>query len=381
MGTKKLLESFLVLFMSRSIYAKTYSTLGDVYPALANLSSKPPTTLSPHLGGRSGPWCCKLALNQSLEIVNGSLAFVPGQTFIRGDLRSLEEFGNPCTRSYTPGKPLDQPQVLVNYDWCVHNCPGWGLTQSDDLSEWARPLISFIAPSAVFSVNIPRRRKIQVPKWLLIWNVSSIASALAILIKVPVASFLVTFDAIVWLLVVITLAGPMIVSGLYEAMLDMRILRYLDERIKVNSMSVRERAHLLLVVLLGNLDMHSAWSDSERLVAPLHNQSFRRKSTGILTNGQPPISPTTTNGLRTLSSNTTTNGVRAGSLPSLMTTQPPSDDVVNSIKGRLRGMMESQTGFGTAVGAAIVFYSAAFIYAVVEAKSLYGSRSALGLLF
>jgi hypothetical protein len=373
MRVKELLRGLLFLSFPSFIHA-FYKTLGDVYPALANLSSKPPTNLSPHLGGRSGSWCCKLAMNQSIQIENGKLAFVPGQTFIRGDIQALEKFGNPCTRSYTPGNTLDQPQVMVNYDWCSSNCPGWGLTQSTDLNVWARPLISFIAPSAVFSVNIPRRRKIQVPSWLLSRNVGSITSVLAILIKVPLASFIVTFDAILWLLVVFTLSGPMILSGLYEAMLDVRILRYLDYHVNINSMSVRQRAHLLLVVLLGNLDIQSAWGDSERLVGPLENESPRGKSPGLSTNGQPLISHTTTHSIHRLDNSSIGTGTLDSSHQILTTTQLPSDHVVNSVKSKMRGMMESQTGFGTAVGAAIVFYSAAFIYAMVEAKSLYGSR-------
>lgn len=374
---------FLLLFAAISSAAN--QTLGDIYPLLANLGPNPPGGLRPSLGGRNVAWCCNLAVNQSLEVQNGSLAFVPGQTFIHGDLATLQRFGYPCTRSYTPGKPLDKAQVWVDWNWCSSNCPGWQLTKSTDLGEWARPFVSFIAPSAVFAVNIPRRRRIQVPPWLLFRNLGSFYAVLALLIKVPLASIVVTLDIVLWLLILITLSGPMCLSGLYEALLDWRVLHYLDRRVKVNSMSLRERTHLLLVVLLGNLDLQPAWDDCERIIAPLSNESLRRKSTGTT-----PILPQTQTAPPTLavpdlvSAHTSTLNSQS-STPLASTSTSVADQTsagtilhdVNSVKSKLKSMLESQVGFGSAVGAAIVFYSASFIYSVVESQSLFGSRYVL----
>lgn len=69
------------------------------------------------------------------------------------------------------------------------------------------------------------------------------------------AMLLVSIDTIVWLMTVFALAGPILVSGIYEASIDSRILAYLQEKIRNHQLSVFQRAQLMYVVLVGNLDM------------------------------------------------------------------------------------------------------------------------------
>ncbi|PVH82388.1 hypothetical protein DL98DRAFT_653147 [Cadophora sp. DSE1049] len=77
-----------------------------------------------------------------------------------------------------------------------------------------------------------------------------------------VAAFIVTVDIVVWQAIVFSIAGPMLVSGIYEALLDNRILNYLESWVQTNALTIQERAHLLFVVLLGNLDFAPAWDHS-----------------------------------------------------------------------------------------------------------------------
>ncbi|KAH8592062.1 hypothetical protein B0O99DRAFT_690120 [Bisporella sp. PMI_857] len=367
-----------------------YTSVADAFPQLLDLAAKRPKK-NPKLGGRSGAYCCMLAVNESLQIQNGKLTFTPGQTVLRGNISTLEKFGFPCDRIYKDGSELDQPQVMITYDWCSEKCPGWQISVSKDLGQWARPMINFIAPSAVFVLSIPRRRQIKIPQQLLKRSMGSLSSTLALFLKIPLSSLIITADTIVWLLVVFTMSGPMVISGFYEAMLDKKILSFLNRRVRINSMSVRERAHLLFVVLLGNLDVNPAWDDCLGVIASLSTESPRRKSSGAgavslfsikqatrvagetqtrsssVPNGDSQIGPVNTQS-------------QAQSTPASEPT--PSSQDISTVKSKIKSMMETQTGFGAAVGAAIVFYLASFCYAVVESQSLFGtSRPAHTIAF
>jgi hypothetical protein len=142
----------------------------------------------------------------------------------------------------------------VPYDWCNKNCPGWSASKTSKLNQWVGPFVGFIVPAVIFCLAIPRRRKIHVPDWLFGPAINRVTS----LYKVPFlaigAAMLVALDTIVWLLICFALAGPMLLSGLYEAFLDNRILAYLYEKYRNNRLTVDMRARLLYLVLVGNLD-------------------------------------------------------------------------------------------------------------------------------
>jgi hypothetical protein len=87
-----------------------------------------------------------------------------------------------------------------------------------------------------------------------------------LLYKVPLASLIVAIDTNVWLITIVTMAGPMLLSGIYEAVLDIRTLTFVRNRSRWNSMTVRSWAHLLLAALLGNLDLNPAWDHATAAV-------------------------------------------------------------------------------------------------------------------
>src|SRR4051794_36270268 len=97
-----------------------YRTLGDTFEhQLANI---PPH--SPHTSYNRADfsYACLVAVNESLEIIDGSLEFKPGQTHLRGDVETFQQYQFPCTAAYN-GSAGDQPQVWVTYSWCQSVAP------------------------------------------------------------------------------------------------------------------------------------------------------------------------------------------------------------------------------------------------------------------
>ena len=69
------------------------------------------------------------------------------------------------------------------------------------------------------------------------------------------AGIMVFIDTIIWLCNCFAFAGPMILSGLYEALLDNRMLDFVRENIRNERLTLDMRCRLLVVVLIGNLDL------------------------------------------------------------------------------------------------------------------------------
>jgi hypothetical protein len=165
-------------------------------------------------------------------------------------------------------------------------------------------------------------------------------------VKMFAAFVVATIDILIWLSVVFAIAGPILVSAIYEALLDAGILRFLQARLSANSLSLRSRAHLLLVILLGNLDLDPAWHQSKLLVQDLSKDPFLLQSQ---------MAATETPGCLS----------RSGSSASFHDS--------SSIKVKLRAILDSQPSFGTTVGAPVLFYIASFIWSVYEIETSYGT--------
>lgn len=66
---------------------------------------------------------------------------------------------------------------------------------------------------------------------------------------------IVILDTMIWLSICFALAGPMILGGLYEALLDNRIVEFVHEKRRNGQLTVDMRCRLLMLVLIGNLDL------------------------------------------------------------------------------------------------------------------------------
>jgi len=65
-----------------------------------------------------------------------------------------------CGQQYAPNTTA-APELFVSYDYCAANYSGIGLGGISDLQQWAAPLVQFILPSVIFSMMVPRRKKIE----------------------------------------------------------------------------------------------------------------------------------------------------------------------------------------------------------------------------
>ncbi|KAL7622010.1 hypothetical protein AAE478_007511 [Parahypoxylon ruwenzoriense] len=292
-----------------------------------------------------------------------------------GDLEAFRRF--PCGATFNGNLTAPHQQFWIPYSWCNDRCPGWGVTRVDNVGEWLKPMISFIIPSLAFCLNIPRRRRLRLPSRILSSRSFNLTNFLVFALKVPLASFVVTLDIVIWTCTVFSLAGPMIISGIREALLDARLLTFLDGRVEENSFTIQERVHTLLVILIGNLDIN-AWPSSRILVEDLPNDSLRMRfgSAGrriFSTPNTPSLLQNSTiapnrahdSGTTIASSSSTTIS------ESIHQTYTPEQlSKVASAKSKLRAMLDSQVSFGSSVGAPILFYVASFIWSVLTAHQL-----------
>lgn len=327
---------WLFLLWPRATMSQTgvrnYSTeLVPIYqPYLSTLKSST-AKFNPNMGGLDWNMCCSLVVNESLMVENDRLYIRPGQTFFTGTIETLEEFPRyPCGATYNGTLNAPHQEFWVPYSWCYTHCPGWPVISSYDFDKWLKPMIAFILPSLIFCLNIPRRRRLDLPVGLFSNKSISISNIPLIALKIPLAAVIITFDVLIWTCVVFSVAGPMLTSGTYEALIDARVLSYLEGRTNENSLTVQQRAHTLLSILIGNLDV-DAWQSSNLFVQGLPRNTTRR-----------------------------------------------SNDVqkrrrVVIVKHKLRAMLDSQLSFGSSVGAPVMFYIASYIWSVYEVRAELGS--------
>jgi len=158
-------------------------------------------------------------------------------------------------------------------------------------------------------------------------------------------------DTVIWIGIVFSTSAPMILSGLYEATLDRKIIESVQtDKLRVRIDPKRRlylKIHLLYAVLVGNLSLnhpkvgsemphseeHSAWNDVKSLVAPFALPPQDSKSEDR---------------------NTTT--------------------IRNGTQVRLKGMLDCQASFGAAIGAPVVFFLGSFFFSVFSDLSTVGDN-------
>ncbi|KAI9885547.1 MAG: mRNA splicing protein [Watsoniomyces obsoletus] len=296
-----------------------------MFPELANIKT---LTRNPRLGGQSfSDRCCRMAVDETLTVINGTV--VQTGLYIDKDINAnmLRRGQFPCGAIYD-GHDEGAPEVRVPYSWCKGKCPGWELSESTRFSQWVVPLAGFIIPSVVFCLTVPRRVKLSVSDKLFDVNLNRISQLPVVPFLAVAAGIWVALDTIIWVAIAFAFAGPMLLSGFYEGSLDQRILAYVREKIDNDRVRVDVRAQILFLLLVGNLDPDPAYHDVADMVAQLKKE-------------------------------------------------PRTEEVqlaIDNIKVRLRSMMASQHGFGSMTGAPVVFYTAAFIYAVLDVQNRLGDR-------
>ncbi|KAI5861434.1 hypothetical protein GGS23DRAFT_606301 [Durotheca rogersii] len=359
---------WLSLASTQSPTRVSSTVLAPIYEqGLSNLKQSPVLS-NPYIGGLDWRMCCKLAVNETVFVENGTLFIRPGQTFFTGTIESLEEFPRfPCGAQFDGNLEAPRQQFWVPYSWCHDRCPGWGLTKFTSPEEWLKPMILFIIPSVAFCLNIPRRRRLRVPSTVFSNQYLNFTAFLSFILKLPLASFIITLDIVVWTCVVFSTAGIMMTSGVYEALLDARVLGYLRKKIHDNSFTVLERACVLLVVLIGNLD-DDALTSSRASVDSLPNDTVLSR-----------VQTERHNSLTAHNSNETAAHAPqgpddSGSLPNIGHIYTREEKrKIDAFKQKLKAILDSQVSFGSSVGAPVVFYIASFIWSVYEVREDLGS--------
>lgn len=332
----------LLFLATRQVKATgPYKSLGDLFDGqLARLAPDAPRNA--RLGGQDFKRCCSLALNQSLRIVDGYPEYVPGQTFLHGDIASLLAHQYPCGAAYN-GSSGGPTQVTVPYSWCRANCDGWALSRTEKDGDWLESYVTFILPSLVFCFSIPRRRALAIPESLSLgagdlgWR-----GYLALLYKVPLACLILFIDTVQLVVMCIVMAGPMLLAGTYETVLDARILAYLRSN---NEIGPRIRAHLLLVVLIGNLDEHKAWDESVQWLNSFHIDDSRP--------GSATSRPEDTSTIGKMS-------------------EAPTHQTIGRLRQGLVDLLDSQSPFGTTLGIGVTFFSLCFLYSISQIRAHWG---------
>ncbi len=229
----------------------------DFFWQLQDLDAQAPSG-NPPFGYQNFTYCCFKAVNQSLTVEAGQLKFTNTNwiglqnttDLIDANLRG--QF--PCGAVYN-GDPRGAPLVTVPYEFIVTDCPGWERSGQTDLNTWLQPLSGFLLPAVIFCLSVPRRRKIHLFRGLFVADIYGYRGLLPSIFGAIGALVLVTLDTVIWLCICFAFAGPMILSGLYEAMLDNRMLEFLRLKVDNQKLTLDMRCRPLMVTLIGNLDL------------------------------------------------------------------------------------------------------------------------------
>ncbi|KAF5635255.1 glycoside hydrolase family 3 [Fusarium tjaetaba] len=323
--------------------------------------------------------CCKRALEENAFVsLNNGAAFKDSIV---------------CGQVYNESSPA-APDAYVTYNFCKSECGGWGVSSVENADQWAGPIVQFILPSVIFSMNIPRTFEFVSSQWpdiLVLSNLRGWKRALLSLVMTFPALLFVFADTVVWVMTIMCMAGPMMVAGLHEALLDFKILEALkrrnyipdpprvSEEIPLNPMGdsvfvnnvageielhnhgedfdgLREKVELLVIVLAGNLRLkaYGPWTDNLVLIS----------ETLLATKGR------RFNAMRSLPAQTPSDLPSSHGTPILPNTE--ANQNYSSLSEQLKRLMTAQSAFGAIVGAAVVFYLGAFIYTILD---LLGDKS------
>lgn len=264
--------------------------------------------------------CCNKALQDRAFIETST----PVETYI-------------CGQRYDASIP-PAPDLRINFTYCKNHCSGIALPDASVSSEWVGLIVQFLLPSVIFSMTIPRQQKIEVGsildapvlvnirfRWLPGLLRLAIWVGLSIFLVVP----LIVLDSILWISVIVATAGPMMVGGLYEALLDSRLLEIIrDATLPRPLLTHHEKVQRVVAVVSGNLMRDIGHPETE--------------------------------------------------IPQSLSTAEDAQTRAHEIQTRLLSLMSSQNNFGSAVGAPVLFYLGAFVYSIVDLKSQIGSVGSAG---
>ena len=201
----------------------------------------------------------------------------------------------------------------VPYRWCTTICPGWTRFSSSDIE---LILLQFILPTVIFALVIPRKWHLDLSPVNFDFGNGLLHALNKALLSLVVTGVLASMDMILWIGVILGLAGHMVLSGIEEAYIDIVAVRALESSHSSPNhvLTSEERLSIVVAILCGNLE------GDRQMLSDLQ--------TGLST-----FAPVTLN------------------VPTL-----------DTIKARLRAIMNAQENFGTFVGILTAFFFAGLLY-------------------
>jgi hypothetical protein len=179
-----------------------------------------------------------------------------------------------CGQGYLDGLP-PAPNAYVPYPFCAAHFGGIDLAHFGEPSRWLAPIVQFILPSFIFSMNIPRGQML-LPAHI-VRTVEAQAALRHNLWQTLIVSFwhlvlflLVTIDSLLWVFLILAMAGPMMVSALHEAVLDHKIVRalYNPSHLTLNELDEPRRNGVTGEV--GTNASNTPWNNIPLLTSPEH---------------------------------------------------------------------------------------------------------------
>jgi len=200
------------------------------------------------------------------------------------------------------------------------------------------------------------------------WGIITVVARL--FIKVVLAAATGLPNIVFWVLVVFSTATPMILSGLYEAMIDRQVIRGIEKAIsdyrsgcgkKEDHTQTRYQIHLLYAVLVGNLNLGRTQTTLTHIdKIPLNTHLPARTS--------PPQDRNTDYNV----------GAAWDDVEVIMREIAPEGNegeykmAKSKMEIRLKTMLACQASFGTAIGAPVAFFLGSFLFSVFSNHSKLG---------
>ncbi|KAK3386307.1 hypothetical protein B0T20DRAFT_366109 [Sordaria brevicollis] len=307
---------------------------------------------------------------------------------------------------------LPAPELKVTYAYCKNNCGGFGLSKGDEPGQWAAPIVQFLLPSVIFSMNVPRRHILlsnsRFKDW--VWRTLPLPlagkrrKAVEILVKIILQALDTLFgglDVLLWIVVIMGMAGPMMVGGLHEAVLDHKIVKALEEGVHRDQdmarkpptlKSLRITVEVLVTAISGNLVMGEKGGYPEVEIKKALLASFPGADSEVIdhhssTSSREPspsgplLPPLPFQAQVTPPTRANTGGTTIQPSHSLqpspdISLQPLDEGASKKLREQLTRLISSQLNFAATIGAPVVFYLGAFIYTILDIRNMPSDQDA-----
>ena len=201
----------------------------------------------------------------------------------------------------------------VPYRWCTSFCSGWSRFPSTDIE---LVLIQFILPTVIFALVIPRKWHLDLSPVNFDFGDGFLLVLVKALLSLIATGVVASSDMILWIGVILALAGPMILSGIEEIYLDVVSVHTIatSHSGSFHRLTPEDRLSILAAVLCGNFESNG------QMVADLQRD------------------------LETFAPNT------------------PNAPTLETRKAQLESILNGQANFGSVVGIPTAFFLAGLLY-------------------